>query len=254
MQQEEALNGVPVGSKRKIVPCEASEITNGTTDGDTGKENHSREGKHKRKKKKHTEVQIEQEKKTFDNHESIAETKARKRKGHINKEENLGNSALSVSEGGTPDKVKPEPKKKKKKTKSGFESNDKTAMSVNLGNPDHKNNIGDSVIVNGSNRNENEALASESLPQLNKSNTSGSSIDDTSAVNGSATDSPVKTDRECSAEKKEKKVLRKATSSNSEPFAQFQKCSTPPAFVRKCLPKTPRSEPQRDKANSVKVG
>ena len=49
-------------------------------------------------------------------------------------------------------------------------------------------------------------------------------------------------------------MMKKATSPNEEPFAKFQKNFTPPAFVRKSLRKTPRTEPQKSKTSYEKVG
>lgn len=253
MQQEEHLNGLSVGSKRKTSPCKTSDITNcNTTEDDDGKESQSGEGKTKRKRNKHVEVEMVLENKANGDHESTEEKKEAKRKRKINKEENLGN-ASSLGEQGTLEEVKTEPKKKKKKTKIVSDSNDKTTTSKKSGNSEHKDNVEDSGIVNGSHEDDDELLASEIVPQTNKLRTNGSSINDTSVVHGNARSSLEKAELAL-ASTAEKKVLRKVTSPNSEPFAQFQKSTTPLAFVRRCLPKTPRSEPQRSKADKRKVG
>ena len=252
MQQEKHLIGLSVGSKRKTSPGITSDMTNcNTTEDDDGKESQSGEEKTKRKRNKHVEVETVQENKTNGDHESTEEKKEAKRKRKINKEENLGN-ASSLGEQGTLEEVKTEPKKKKKKTKFVSDSSDKTTTSKKSGNSERRDNVEDSGIVNGNHEDDDEALASEVVPQTNKLHTNGSSINDTPAVRGNARSSLEKAELAL-ASTAEKKVLGKVTSPNSEPFAQFQKSTTPLAFVRRCLPKTPRSEPQRSKADRIKV-
>ena len=243
MQQEEISNGLPVGSKQKTASCEAKDFTNSSVNEDgIVKKNESSGRKTKRKKKEHVE-----DNSSFDPL-SMEEMKKRKRKN--NQDKNLGHNALCLDTEGTLGEVKVEPKKKKKKSK--YDSDDMTTISKKLGKSDPKaNNEESGIIVNGNQENEDEMLTSETVLQTDKLN--GVRASDLSAVDADVSGSTEKADSALS-KAVEKKVLQKATSSNSEPFAQFQKSSTPPAFVRKCLSRTPRSEPQRRETNDLQVG
>lgn len=238
MQQDEITNGIAVGTKRKAA-SESSDIINGSTEDDNGEKNHTREGKQKRKKKKHDE-KIEKEE---DKHgeDCIEEKKEAKRK-RKNGEENL-NVVSHFDEGVTSEEGKVESKKKKKK-KSLVDNCDRTTIgkSSNSGN---KIGLEEAVITNLNNKSEDQAS--------NDALINGSSENDTAALNGDTTLSHEKNDQTLSSTV-EKKVLRKAARFNGEPFAKFQKNSTPPAFVRKCLAKTPSTEPQKTKTSSKKVG
>ena len=230
--------------------CEATDLTNtSVTEDGNGKKNHSSGVKSKWKKRKQVDMENKQQKNSSFDLESTDETTKRKRK--INKDENLGHNALFLVGEGTLGEVNGEPKKKKKNLKSKSESDGRTIISKKPGKSDHKGSNERSDIVNGNHENEDEMLTSETLPHTDKLSSVRSS--DISVVNAEVLGSPEKADSALSTAV-EKKDLQKAASSNSEPFAQFQKSSTPPAFVRKCLSRTPRSEPQKRKTNDVQVG
>ena len=171
------------------------------------------------------------------------EKKEEKRK-RKNKEQNLGNNVSSGDKEVTVDEeVKDEPKKKKKK-KIVSDKIEKSTISKKHAKCD-ESNIEESVIVNGSSN-------KKDVPRENKSLPNSSGINSPFPVNGDTTGTLENSDRASSTV--EKKALRKAMSPNSKPFAKFQKNSTPPAFVRKCVLKTPRTEPPRSKKGDVKVG
>ena len=239
-----------MGSKRKTAECEATDLTNSSVSEDgNGKKIESSGGKTKRKKRKQVDMENEQQKNSSFDLESTDEITKRKRK--INKDENLGHNALFLGGEGTLGEVNAEPKKKKKNLKSKSESDDRTTIIKKPGKSHNKGSNEGSDIVNGNHEDEGEMLTSETLPQTDK--LGGIRSSNISVVNADVLGSPEKADSALSTAV-EKKVLRKAASSNSEPFAQFQKSSTPQAFVRKCLSRTPRSEPQRRKKNDVQVG
>lgn len=249
MQQEEISNGLPVVSKPKSAAYEATDLTNtSVNEGGNGKKNELSGGKTKRKKRKQVDLENEQQNNSSFDLESTDEITKRKRK--INKDESLGHNALFLGGEGTLGEVNAEPKKKKKNLKSKSESDDRTITSKKPRQSDHKDSNEGSDIVNGNHENEDEMLTSDTLPQTDKLSSIRSS--DISVVNADASGSPEKAESALSTAV-EKRVLRKAASRNSEPFAQFQKSSTPLAFVRKCLSRTPRSEPQRRETNDVQV-
>ena len=234
MQQDETANGIPVGAKRKAV-MDSSDIINGSTEHNSGEKNHTREGKQKRKKKKQDE-KIENEKEKHGK-ECTEEKKGAKKK-RKRSEDNL-NVGSCFDAGVTPEEGNVESKKKKKK-KSQFDNR----TTVSNANSDHKNDFEEAALANANSKSV-EKASNEPLGN-------GSSENDASAVNGDARLSPEKNDH-ASPSTVEKKVLRKAASFNSEPFAKFQKNSTPPAFVRKCLSKTPNTEPRKSKTSRNKV-
>ncbi|KAL9965525.1 hypothetical protein ACROYT_G029334 [Oculina patagonica] len=225
VQQDEIANGIPVGTKRKAA-SESSNILNSLTEDNSGEKNHTREGKQKRKKKKHGEDCNEEKK------------EAKKKRKHC--QENL-NVESCLDEGVTSEEGKVESKRKKKR-KSLVDNGDRTAICKHSNNG-NKNDFEEVVIANGNNKSE-EHTSNESL-------VNGSSENDSSAVNGDTRHSPESHDQALSGTV-EKMVLRKAARFNGEPFAKFQKNSTPPAFVRKCLAKTPSTEPRKTKTSSKK--
>ena len=242
MQQDEILNGTPVGSKRKAA-CEPSDVTNGATEDDNEGKNHAKEGKRKRKRKKQSDEKIEKEEEKHS--EEFTEEKEKPKGKRKNSEENLGNTVSCLGEGVTPEEgTKVELKKKKKKKKSLVDDSDRTTTSKKS-NSDHKHGLEESGITNGDNSSEEQ--------QSNEPLVNGSSENDASAVNGDLNISPENNDQALSS-RVTRKALRSATGPNSEAFAKFQKNSTPPAFVRKCLAKTPSTEPRKSKTNRVKVG
>lgn len=139
------------------------------------------------------------------------------------------------------DKV--ESKKKKKKKKKSLVDISNRAVNSEDSNSDHNNDCKKLTITNGSSKSE-EHESSKSL-------VNGSSQSETSAVNGDTRLCPQMEDQ-TPFRTPNRKALHKAASSSSEPFAKFQKNSTPPAFVRKCSAKTPSTEPQQSKTSKFK--
>lgn len=231
MQQGETSNGIPVGKKRKPTD-KSSDLVNGTTEENISEKDHTRERKEKRAKKKHDgEIEKEEEQ----GKDCMKEKKEKKRKRKYN-EENL-DFGSSLIEGMTFEEDNSESNKKKKK---------KMKKSSNRAETENSNS-GDKklTVTNGNNKSE-EHESSKSL--LN-----GSRQSEAPALNGDTRLSPEISDQTPSTPV-DRNVLCKAASSSSEPFAKFQKNSTPPAFVRKCSAKTPRTEPKKSKTSKLKVG
>ena len=215
-------------SKGKTASRETSDITN-IEDG-MRRKNISREKETKRRKK-HVKGEVEQENDAIRN--NVAEEERKKKKGKRKiKEQNLN---MSSNEQAVVEEVKDvEPTKKKKKKSQNNEGNKEKRLG------DDKSNVEQLDIVNGHGDKKVKPQESTSL------------ANDTATVNGDRTCSPEISDHQKS-NNVEKKVLKKATSPNEEPFAKFQKNFTPPAFFRKSLRKTPRTEPQKSKASYEKV-
>ena len=228
MQEGEALHGNTVESKGKTASRETSDITN-IEDGMRSK-NMSREKETKRRKK-HVEGEVEQENDAIRNNVAEEERKKKKRKRKI-KEQNLNMS--SNEQAVVEEVINVEPTKKKKKKSQNNEGNKEKRLG------DDNSNVEQLVIVNGHGDKKVKLQESTSL------------ANDTATVNGDTTCSPEISDYQKSSNA-EKKVLKKATSPNEEPFAKFQKNFTPPAFFRKSLRKTPRTEPQKSKTSQEKV-
>ena len=216
-------------SKGKTASRETSDIAN-IEDGVRSK-NMSREKETKRRKK-HVEGEVEQENDAIRNNVAEEERKKKKRKRKI-KEQNLNMS--SNEQAVVEEVINVEPTKKKKKKSQNNEGNKEKRLG------DDNSNVEQLVIVNGHGD-------KKVKPQQNTS-----LANDTATVNGDTTCSPEISDHQKS-NNVEKKVLKKATSPDGEPFAKFRKNFTPPAFVRKSLRKTPRTEPQKSKASYEKVG
>ena len=217
-----------MGSKGKTASRETSDITN--IEDVMRRKNISREKETKRRKK-HVEGEVEQENDAIRN--NVAEEERKKKKGKRKiKEQNLN---MSSNEQAVVEEVKDvEPTKKKKKKSQNNEGNKEKRLG------DDKSNVEQLDIVNGHGDKKVKPQESTSL------------ANDTATVNGDRTCSPEISDHQKS-NNVEKKVLKKATSPNEEPFAKFQKNFTPPAFFRKSLRKTPRTEPQKSKASYEKV-
>ena len=231
MQQGETSNGIPVGKKRKPAD-KSSDLVNGTTEENISEKDHTRERKEKRAKKKHDgEIEKEEEQ----GKDCMKEKKEKKRKRKY-KEENL-DFGSSLIEGITFEEDNSESNKKKKKK---MKKSSNRAETENFNSGDKK-----LTVTNGNNKSE-EHESSKSL--LN-----GSRQSEAYASNGDTRLSPEISDQTPSTPV-DRKVLCKAASSSSEPFAKFQKNSTPPAFVRKCSAKTPRTEPKKSKTSKLKVG
>lgn len=228
MQEGEALHGNTVGSKGKTASRETSDITN--IEDVMRRKNISREKETKRRKK-HVEGEVEQENEAIRNNVAEEERKKKKRKRKI-KEQNLN---MSSHEQAVVEEVKDvEPTKKKKKKSQNNEGNKEKRLG------DDKSNVEQLDIVNGHGDKKVKPQESTSL------------ANDIATINGDTTCSPEISDHQKSSNL-EKKVLKKATSPNEEPFAKFQKNFTPPAFFRKSLRKTPRTEPQKSKTSQEKV-
>jgi len=231
VQQGETSNGISVGKKRKPTD-KSSDLVNGTTEENSSEKDHTRERKEKRAKKKH-DGEIEKEKEQ--GKDCMKEKKEKKRKRKHN-EQNLDVGSC-LSEGITFEEDNSESNRKKKK---------KMKKSSNRAETENSNS-GDKklTVTNGNNKSEKHE---SSKPFLNGSNQS-----EASASNGDTRLLPEISDQTPSGTV-DRKVLCKAASSSSEPFAKFQKNSTPPAFVRKCLAKTPITEPKKSKTSKLKVG
>ena len=218
-----------MGSKGKTASRETSDITN--IEDVMRRKNISREKETKRRKK-HVEGEVEQENDAIRNNVAEEERKKKKRKRKI-KEQNLN---MSSNEQAVVEEVKDvEPTKKKKKKSQNNEGNKEKRLG------DDKSNVEQLAIVNGYGDKKVKPQESTSL------------ANDIATINGDTTCSPEISDHQKSSNV-EKKVLKKATSPNEEPFAKFQKNFTPPAFFRKSLRKTPRTEPQKSKTSHEKVG
>ena len=228
LQEGEALQGNSVGSKGKTAARETSDITN--IEDSSRRKNMSREKETKRRKK-HVEGEVEQENDAVRSNVAEEERKKKKRKRKI-KEQNLNMS--SNEQAVVEEVINVEPTKKKKKKSQNNEGNKEKRLG------DDKSNVEQLDIVNGHGD-------KKVKPQQNTS-----LANDTATVNGDTTCSPEISDYQKSSNA-EKKVLKKATSPNEEPFAKFQKNFTPPAFFRKSLRKTPRTEPQKSKTSQEKV-
>ena len=216
-----------MGSKGKTASRETSDITN--IEDSSRRKNMSREKETKRRKK-HVEGEVEQENDVV--RSNVAEEERKKRKRKI-KEQNL--TDMSSNEQAVVEEVKDvEPTKKKKKKSQNNEGNKEKRLG------DDKFNVEQLVIVNGHGNKKVKPQESTSL------------VNDIATINGDTTCSPEISDHQKS-NNVEKKVLKKATSPDGEPFAKFQKNFTPPAFFRKSLRKTPRTEPQKSKASYEKV-
>ena len=187
--------------------------------------------KETKRRKKHVEGEVEQENDAVSN-VAEEERKKKKRKRKI-KEQNLND--MSSNEQAVVEEVKDvEPTKKKKKKSQNNEGNKEKRLG------DDKSNVEQLAIVNGHGDKKVKPQESTSL------------ANDIATINGDTTCSPEISDHQKS-NNVEKKVLKKATSPDGEPFAKFQKNFTPPAFVRKSLRKTPRTEPQKSKTSQEKV-
>ena len=240
MQEGETSNGIPVGKKRKKAE-KSSCLVNGSTEENCGEKDHTRKVKQKRKKRKHDgETEKEQEKQDKD----CIKGKKEERRKRRNTEDVL-NAGSCLGEEFTCKEDKVESKKKKKKKKKSLVDISNRAVNSEDSNSDHNNDCKKLTITNGSSKSE-EHESSKSL-------VNGSSQSETSAVNGDTRLCPQMEDQ-TPFRTPNRKALHKAASSSSEPFAKFQKNSTPPAFVRKCLAKTPSTEPQQSKTSKFKVG
>ena len=218
-----------MGSKGKTASRETSDITN--IEDVMRRKNISREKETKRRKK-HVKGEVEQENDAIRNNVAEEERKKKKRKRKI-KEQNLN---MSSNEQAVVEEVKDvEPTKKKKKKSQNNEGNKEKRLGGD------NSNVEQLDIVNGHGNKKVKLQESTSL------------ANDIATINGDTTCSPEISDHQKSSNV-EKKVLKKATSPNEEPFAKFQKNFTPPAFFRKSLRKTPRTEPQKSKTSYEKVG
>ena len=221
-----------MGRERKAAE-KSSDSVNGSIEENCGGKDQTRESKQKRKKRKHDgEIEKEQEKHGED---GIKRNKEKKKK-RKNSEDDL-NSGSCLGEGITFEEDKSESKKKKKKMKKSLDNTSNGAVISENSNSDHSSDC--KKLMNGSNKSEGH--------ESSKSLVNGSNEREASAVNGD-------TENRATSRTADSKVLRKAASFSSEPFAKFQKNSTPPAFVRRCLAKTPSTEPPKSKTSKLKVG
>ena len=260
MQEGETSNGMPAGKKRKKAE-KSSCLVNGSAEENCSEKDHTREAKQKRRKRKHDgEIEKEQEKQDKD---CIKEEKEKEKKRKRKNTDNVLNVGSCLGEKVTCKDDKVESKKKKKK-KSLVDISNRDAISEDS-NSDHNNDCKILTITNGSNKSEEQESSKSLVNDSSQSETSTVNWDTkltiTSGSNkGEEHDSHVDTrfspeiEDQTPSRTNNRRVLHNAASSSSEPFAKFQKNSTPPAFVRKRLAKTPSTEPQQSKTSKLKVG
>ena len=227
MQQDRILNGIQVGSKRKT---EEQELSDNNRD-----HSHTKETKQKSKKIKDSNNKKEEE---LGNHSSelatIEDKKEGKRK-RKNRQDSEGHVKLSFEEKGIHTEQNIEPKdKKKKKKKFPIENEEGSVIS---------NENGGGELLTEKNKRRHQSSNKEAINDLSEDNASG--------VVGGTIHSTEKDDHTLSRTV-ENEVLNRANGHGEQPFAKFQKNATPPAFVRRCSAKTPRTEPRKN--NNLKVG
>ena len=243
VQQDTSLNGNPVGSKRKAEEQESLDATN--TNEDNNRENsHTKLGKQKRKKNKHTNKITEKEQDEPEDEVVNEEEKKDGKRKRKSSQGNVGHVESSLGKGVTSAESRSESKKKKKK-KSLVDNENRTTITESVDTV-HKNGVEESVTTNG----DDEDVHGEQ--KSDKGIIDSLSEGDSSALNGDLRLSTENDDQTLTSTV-ESKVLRKAAYHNGEPFAKFQKNSTPPAFVRRCLAKTPSTEPRKSKTSNKKV-
>ena len=134
----------------------------------------------------------------------------------------------------TEQNIEPKDKKKKKKKKSPIENEEGSVIS---------NENGGGELLTEKNKRRHQSSNKEAINDLSEDNTSG--------FVGETIHSTEKNDQTL-LRTVENEVLNRANGHGEQPFAKFQKNATPPAFVRRCGAKTPRTEPRRN--SNLKVG
>ena len=229
MQEDRIPNGIQVGSKRKTEEQESSD--------NNGDHSHAKETKQKSKKIKDSNDKKEEE---LGNHNSELATIEDKREGRRkrkNRQDSEGHVELSSEEKEihTEQNIEPKNKKKKKKKKKSPIENEEGSV-IN-----HENGGGE--LLTEKNKRRHQSSNKEAINDLSEDNASG--------VVGDTIHSTEKDDQTL-LRTVENDVLNRANGHGEQPFAKFQKNATPPAFVRRCSAKTPRTEPRRN--SNLKVG
>ena len=229
MQEDRIPNGIQVGSKRKT---EEQELSDNNRD-----HSHTKETKQKSKKIKDSNDKKEEE---LGNHNSELATIEDKREGRRkrkNRQDSEGHVELSSEEKEihTEQNIEPKNKKKKKKKKKSPIENEEGSV-IN-----HENGGGE--LLTEKNKRRHQSSNKEAINDLSEDNASG--------VVGDTIHSTEKDDQTL-LRTVENDVLNRANGHGEQPFAKFQKNATPPAFVRRCSAKTPRTEPRRN--SNLKVG
>ena len=229
MQQDRIPNGIQVGSKRKTEEQESSD--------NNRDHSHTKETKQKSKKIKDS---IDKKEEELGNHNSELATIEDKREGRRkrkNRQDSEGHVELSSEEKEihTEQNIEPKNKKKKKeKKKSPIENEEGSVIN-------HENGGGE--LITEKNKRRHQSSNKEAINDLSEDNASG--------VVGDTIHSTEKDDQTL-LRTVENEVLNRANGHGEQPFAKFQKNATPPAFVRRCSAKTPRTEPRKN--NNLKVG
>ena len=229
VQEDRIPNGIQVGSKRKTEEQESSD--------NNGDHSHAKETKQKSKKIKDSNDKKEEE---LGNHNSELATIEDKREGRRkrkNRQDSEGHVELSSEEKEihTEQNIEPKNKKKKKKKKKSPIENEEGSV-IN-----HENGGGE--LLTEKNKRRHQSSNKEAINDLSEDNASG--------VVGDTIHSTEKDDQTL-LRTVENDVLNRANGHGEQPFAKFQKNATPPAFVRRCSAKTPRTEPRRN--SNLKVG
>ena len=229
VQQDRIPNGIQVGSKRKTEEQESSD--------NNRDHSHTKETKQKSKKIKDS---IDKKEEELGNHNSELVTIEDKREGRRkrkNRQDSEGHVELSSEEKEihTEQNIEPKNKKKKKeKKKSPIENEEGSVIN-------HENGGGE--LITEKNKRRHQSSNKEAINDLSEDNASG--------VVGDTIHSTEKDDQTL-LRTVENEVLNRANGHGEQPFAKFQKNATPPAFVRRCSAKTPRTEPRRN--SNLKVG
>ena len=229
VQEDRIPNGIQVGSKRKTEEQESSD--------NNRDHSHTKETKQKSKKIKDSNDKKEEE---LGNHNSELATIEDKREGRRkrkNRQDSEGHVELSSEEKEihTEQNIEPKNKKKKKKKKKSPIENEEGSV-IN-----HENGGGE--LLTEKNKRRHQSSNKEAINDLSEDNASG--------VVGDTIHSTEKDDQTL-LRTVENDVLNRANGHGEQPFAKFQKNATPPAFVRRCSAKTPRTEPRRN--SNLKVG
>ena len=229
VQEDRIPNGIQVGSKRKT---EEQELSDNNRD-----HSHTKETKQKSKKIKDSNDKKEEVLDNQSNELATIEDKKEGKRKRKNRQDSEGHVKLSFEEKGihTEQNIEPKDKKmKKKKKKSPTENEEGSVIS---------NENGGGEFLTEKNKRRHQSSNKEAINDLSEDNASG--------VVGDTIHSTEKDDQTL-LRTVENEVLNRANGHGEQPFAKFQKNATPPAFVRRCSAKTPRTEPRKN--NNLKVG
>ena len=229
VQEDRIPNGIQVGSKRKTEEQESSD--------NNGDHSHTKETKQKSKKIKDSNDKKEEVLDNQSNELATIEDKKEGKRKRKNRQDSEGHVELSSEkkEIHTEQNIEPKDKKmKKKKKKSPTENEEGSVIS---------NENGGGEFLTEKNKRRHQSSNKEAINDLSEDNASG--------VVGDTTHSTEKDDQTL-LRTVENEVLNRANGHGEQPFAKFQKNATPPAFIRRCSAKTPRTEPRKN--NNLKVG